>query len=332
MIDRNIKRNQHFVPQSYLRRFTIKDERSLLWNFDKKVKDYLRSPSSVNRICCEDYYYYQIDEQGGVNHIALEDAISEIEKIGNDCISEVINMSAMPYAYLSIEKRANIAFYIALMQTRGPAFRDAINNIYGDMAVRALEATFEDKILPEAPAVLRELIEEKGLLQVVKPSILTTVSLMHMIESARQISNSFLEKQWTLLISHKGHEFITSDNPVTFYSKSQRCGVGPGHPNATIIFPISPNLCMCIEKGDESQEDAKLNIQIKKCKEIDQIRINNLIFDGALSNVFVSSKKDWLEIYSRGNESAGQKITTIGGNPGFDIIINPFNNRKKSVK
>lgn len=320
MIDRRVKRNQHFVPQSYLRRFTIKGEQSLLWSFDKKVKGYLRNPSSVNRVCCEDYYYYQIDEQGGVNHILLEDAISDIERIGNDGINDLINMSSMPYAYLPIEKISNISFYIALMQTRGPAFRDAVNNLYGDMAVRALEATFENKVLPEAPTALKELIDEMGLLNVVKPSILTTVSLMHMIESAKQISHSILKKQWTLLIACNGSEFITSDNPVIFYSEKHERDVGPAHHNAITLFPLSPKLCLRIE----GRSGPEIEIKITKCKQVEQIGINKLIYNGAMSNVFLSSKQDWLEVYSKEDNSAGLKIMFDGIKNNFDIIKNPF--------
>lgn len=323
MLDRRIKRNQHYVPQSYLRRFTIEGEQSLLWNFDKEIGGFLRQPSSVNKICCEDYYYYQIDEQGEVNHIALEDAISDIERMGNNIIDEIINMSAMPYVYLSIEKKSNLAFYIALMQTRGPAFRNTINELYGDVAVRALKATVNSKFLDESPSPLKQLIEERGLLEVIRPSILTTVSLAHMIEGARLISQSFLQKQWTLLIACSGGEFITSDNPVTFYSKTAKQGVGPGHAAAITVFPLSPKLCIYIE----SVRSPALEINIRNCTSFEQIEVNNLIYNGAIKNVLSTSKHEWLDSYSTFSKSTGQKITMNVRTSGFDVVKNPFKKR-----
>lgn len=323
MIDRRIKRNQHYVPQSYLRRFTIEGEQSLLWNFDKEVGGFLRQPSSVNRICCEDYYYYQIDEQGEVNHIALEDAISDIERIGNNIIDDIINMSAMPNVYLSIEKKSNLAFYIALMQTRGPAFRNGINELYGDVAVRALKATVNSKFLVDTQSPLKQLIEEKGLLEVIRPSILTTVSLAHMLEGARQIAQSFLLKQWTVLTACHGSEFITSDNPVTFFSKTAKYGVGPGHRAAITVFPLSPKLCLYIE----SAVNPDLELNIRNCSELEQSEFNKLIYNGAMKNVLSTSKNEWLDSYSKVSKSTGQKITMSKPINGFDVVRNPFKKR-----
>lgn len=320
MNNRQIKRNQHYVPQSYLRRFAIKGEQSLLWSFDKESKRYLRHPSSVKKICCEDYYYYQLDEAGEVNHVDLEDSISEVEKIGNDIINKVINMSAMPYVYLSIEEKSYLAYYIAFMQTRGPSFRNIVNDLYGDIAVRTLKSSFDAKIFPEPPEVLQRMIDEKGLLQAVKLSIHPSVSLEYMIKSAGQLANVFLNKQWTLHFSNGNCEFVSSDNPVSFFSKVAASGIGPGHPSAITIFPISPSLCLTIEPAKQ----ADLEINIVRGDDFVQLKLNQLIFDGANDLVFASSKQDWIESYCKENKSS--KMTLISGviKKEFEIIKNPF--------
>lgn len=323
MIDRRIKRNQHYVPQSYLRRFTLEGEQSLIWEFDKKIDGFLRNPSSVNRICCEDYYYYQIDESGMVDHIRLEDAISDVERIGNNIISDVINMSAMPYVHLDIEKKAHLSYYIAFMQTRGPAFRNAINDLYGNVALRALDASFRSGTIPEPPGILKKMIEEKGLHKVLRPAILTTVSLWPMIESARIISHSLLSKQWTVLIACNEHQFITSDNPVTFYSKTKGREVGPGGADAITIFPLSPKLCILIEP----KNNPDLKLEINKCNELEHRLINNLIYNSSMCGVFMSSKQEWLKAYSKKHKSLGQIVSTWGVSDGFDIVRNPFKKR-----
>ncbi|EFE93613.1 hypothetical protein HMPREF0758_4497 [Serratia odorifera DSM 4582] len=43
-----------------------------------------------------------------------------------------------------------------------------------------------------------------------------------------------------------------------------------------------------------------------------------------MSNVFLSSKQDWLEVYSKEDNSAGLKIMFDGIKNNFDIIKNPF--------
>ncbi|MCS3426026.1 hypothetical protein M2403_004659 [Rahnella sp. BIGb0603] len=320
MNNRQKKRNQHYVPQSYLRRFTIKGEQSLLWSFDKESKKYLRHPSSVKKVCCEDYYYYQLDDAGEVNHIDLEDSISEVEKIGNDIINKILNMRAMPYVYLSIEDKSYLAYYIAFMQTRGPAFRNIVNDVWGDIAVRTLKSSFDAKIFPEPPEVLQRMIDEKGLLEAVRLSIHSSVSLEYMIEFARQLAQVFLNKQWTLHISSNDFEFVSSDNPVSFFSKSNASGIGPGHPSAITIFPISPRVCLSIEPAQRPD----LEINIERCEAFVQLKINQLIFDGANELIFSSSKQDWVESYCKENQGSKALSINSGLKKEFEIIKNPF--------
>lgn len=320
MNNRQKKRNQHYVPQSYLRRFAIKGEQSLLWSFDKESKGYLRHPSSVKKVCCEDYYYYQLDDAGEVNHVDLEDSISEVEKIGNDIINKILNMIAMPYVYLSVEDKSYLSYYIAFMQTRGPSFRNIVNDLYGDIAVRTLKSSFDAKIFPEPPEPLQRMIDEKGLLEAVRISIHPSVSLEYMINSANQLAKVFLSKQWTLYISNNNCEFVSSDNPVSFFSKVAASGIGPGHPTAITIFPISPNVCLSIEPVQRPD----LEINIAKCEDFVQLKINQLIFDGANQLIFSSSKQNWIESYCKGNKNSKMMLINSVLKKEFEIIKNPF--------
>ncbi|MEX1668608.1 DUF4238 domain-containing protein [Zhongshania guokunii] len=44
------KDNQHYVPQGYLRGFTIEGERSLIWEYDKNTGKISRQPKSVRGV------------------------------------------------------------------------------------------------------------------------------------------------------------------------------------------------------------------------------------------------------------------------------------------
>ena len=80
MNQRSIKKNQHYIPQSYFKRFTIEGEKSLFWAIQKNSAEYLKSTSSIKRVCSENYYYYHHNQNGNVDHTTLEDTFSEIEK------------------------------------------------------------------------------------------------------------------------------------------------------------------------------------------------------------------------------------------------------------
>lgn len=322
---KQVKRNQHYVPQSYLKRFTIEGEKSLLWDYNKNRKDFMRTPSSINRICCEDYYYYQIDEGGEVDHIKLEDEISNIERIGNNLLDKIVNMHAMPYVYLSPEEKGHLAFYISFMMTRGPAFRDAFNHLHGDIAVKSLAVSYGKGMFDDAPEVIKKLVEEKGLFNIVQPHVHSFVSLPFMIDGANKIANSLLYKEWFLLLSTSDSEFITSDNPVSFFSKTAIVdSVGPGHKDSIIIFPISPKLCIIIEKS----KNTNLEINVLDGSPIHQEQINKLIFRGARNNIFSSQRNEWINQLGYNMDYSSQRIASNVKIDNFQMIKNPY--RKSS--
>ncbi|WP_145522381.1 DUF4238 domain-containing protein [Yersinia ruckeri] len=317
--NKQVKKNQHYVPQSYLRRFTIDGEKSLIWSFDKKANKFLKNTSSINKICCEDYYYYQLDEKGDVNHTKLEDVISEIEKIGNDILNEIIGMSSMPYISLQLEKKGHLAFYIGLMLTRGPAFRDGIHEMYGMLAKSGLRQAYESGKLDSIPATLKPLIDNKGLEAAIQVSVHKIVSLEPMVNAARGIALSLLQKRWTLWVAAEGSKFITSDVPVIFQSKVNGYG-GPSHPATELIFPISNKFCLVISPF--SREEPIIFIQA--CSNFQVLDINKRILGAANNFVFCSEQHEWLLNLDEKEIGKGQKIVSGIERKGFNVIGNPF--------
>ncbi|EKN5986061.1 DUF4238 domain-containing protein [Yersinia enterocolitica] len=319
--NKQVKKNQHYVSQSYLRRFTIDGEKSLIWSFDKKANKFLKNTSSINKICCEDYYYYQLDEGGNVDHTKLEDAISEIEKIGNDILNEIIGMSSMPIVSIPPEKRGHLSFYIAFMLTRGPSYRDAIHEVHGFAAKSMLRQLYSQGALNDVPELIQASIKEKGLEAVIQTSVHKFVSLEPMIRSAQQISLSFLKKGWVLLNAQDGSEFITSDTPVIFYSVISNCdSIGPGHINAEAIFPISKKLCLVITPTLKGE----LEIAVEACTTGRVSELNKLILGAANDFAFCSKQYDWLLTLDAKSIAQGQKIVSGIERKGFNVIENPF--------
>ncbi len=317
-----VKKNQHYVPQSYLRRFTIKGEKSLLWEFEKENSCFKRNTSSVNKICSDDYYYYQQDEQGGFDHIKFEDSLSEVEKIGNDILIKIINSHAMPYSCITEEERGHLSFYIALMLTRGPAFRDCINDIHGTLVWSTLEHMYRSGQLPEMPEVLQKSIESNGFEGVIKAEVFASVSLQHIVEAARQIALSFLDKNWKINVVSGDEFFITSDTPVVFTSSTgANISIGPAHPNTKIIFPISNKVAITIEAVRTSKD-----LMNSPCSTSEAFYINKLIADAANKSIFCADKFAWLIDHKF--QGDGQKMKMESSGTGYEIINNPYTKRK----
>ena len=317
-----IKKNQHYVPQSYLRRFTIEGEKSLLWEFEKKSSQFKRTTSSVNKICSEDYYYYQQDGSGGFDHIKLEDSLSEIEKVGNDILIKIINSHAMPYSCITEQEQGQFSFYISLMLTRGPAFRDCINELHGEIVWREFEISNRSGKLPDMPEVLGDLVKRKGLKNAIKAEIFSSVSLEYMIKAANQMALSLLKKNWELNVISSEDEFVTSDTPVVFtYDSCRFNNIGPAHPNTKITFPISNKLAITINGLKTSQY-----IKNVPCRDEEVLSINKIIVDAANHSIFFFLRFEWLENLSLNN--VGQKMTMNSSGDGYEIIRNPHARRK----
>jgi hypothetical protein len=54
-----------------LRGFTIPQEKSLVWEYDKESGQVSLTPQSIRDICSEQLYYAQYDESGEVDKQAL---------------------------------------------------------------------------------------------------------------------------------------------------------------------------------------------------------------------------------------------------------------------
>lgn len=319
MSKKKVKKNQHYVPQSYLRRFTIDGEKSLLWSFDKDKRDFLSHKSSVKKVCSEDYYYYQVDENGDVDHIKLEDSISYVEKIGNDILIKIIGMHLMPFIYISEKEKGELAFYIALMMIRGPSFRDVVNGMHGWAAKKVFDELHRNGALPEMPVQLQKLVDKKGIDNVIKMNVYSSVSLDHMIKSAEQIAESMLKKKWIVFLANKEVNFVTSDTPVSFYpSLSNVPRVGPAHHTSEMLFPISKKLALVITPS----MDSDLELQIKPCNKDSADHINSIIVNAANKWVFCSERHDWLFHVTLSGK--GQKVVSGVNDVGFSIINNPY--------
>ncbi len=73
------KDNQHFIPKGYLRGFTIAEEKSLIWEYDKNDGSISRHPKSISQICSKYQYYAQKNEDGSNDKESIENAFHNIE-------------------------------------------------------------------------------------------------------------------------------------------------------------------------------------------------------------------------------------------------------------
>ncbi|MCK4886888.1 MAG: DUF4238 domain-containing protein [Planctomycetes bacterium] len=234
---RGKKKNQHFVPRSFLLGFAIDSEDSLIWGYDKKYSK-CTGKRSINQICSFDYYYEQLKSDGSKTQI-LEDGFQTIE---TPAIEIIRNLSTSHK--LSSDDKGCLAFYIGLLLTRGPSFRDGIHEFHKHAAEIMLQKEYVSGRLPEPPAILKKHIVNNDITSAVKAEILPHVSLQYMFDSANNISQSLCNKKWDVYYIKNSENFVTSDTPLIFQNINSEGNqaIGPEHPQSLILCPITKKM------------------------------------------------------------------------------------------
>ena len=235
--------NQHFVPQFYLREFTIPGEKSLIWEFDKEQGEYSKVPKSVRSICSRNRYYRQVREDGVEEPDRLEHGFSrELEKKTAPLYRSLLARLAegMNEISLSPIEFGQFCYFVGMQYTRVPSFRDKMALF---MRIRG-EQIFDDIVAAQRkygtlPPAVEELLKKE------KPEVTIEDwgTIKTMLEAASSVSKALMDKTPGFFRSSPNSYFVTSDNPVTYFirdiSKLDVKQIEPVHPQAEVLFPLS---------------------------------------------------------------------------------------------
>lgn len=109
--DRRNKKDQHFVPSGYLKQFIILGTKSFLWEYDKHNGSISKDPVSRKKSCLREYYYYQKDEDGDIDHTSFENALAEVERKGLLFIQDIQPDFKLGKIRLDEERQGEFAFF-----------------------------------------------------------------------------------------------------------------------------------------------------------------------------------------------------------------------------
>jgi len=240
------KDNHHYVPQRYLRGFTIEGEKSLIWEYDKNTGEISLQPRSIRDICAEHHYYTQKREDGSNDHESMEDAFHEIENKAPRVIKNIKFPGTGKKVILTGEERVILGFFASIQLFRVPNFREAIEEMHRKLVeIKLGHIVAKDKVDGTLPKEIEELYERGG----INIDIERFVSLEPMINMAREGSARLLEKVWHFAAPANGMTFITSDNPVYFqapeeYRKEVGHYLGPMHPFSEVTLPLRKDILL----------------------------------------------------------------------------------------
>ncbi len=293
------KKNQHYVPKSHLRGFTIEGKKSLIWGYDKRYTRISKTPKSISYICSKDYYYEQRMPDGQTSQI-LEDGFNQIE-------TPAIAITRKLYSQhdLSASDKGKLACYIAFLLVRGPSFRDGCLSALKKIHESSVQKMYEMGALPEPPEEIRKLIINGDITSAVNTVVFPDVSIRYMLSLASQISASLCNKKWDIFFSEDGY-FVTSDTPVMFGDPPGTSGgIGPSHPQSLIICPITKNMTVVARPYDSSDDSA---YECKSAESEMTKKLNQLMCFKAHRYVYAPEKSEQLLEYIKSAKGFSQSL------------------------
>lgn len=221
------KKNQHFVPQFYLREFSYENNRKQIGIYNIETDLYF--PKANLKFQASRKYYYGED-------LAIENHLAELEKLTAPTIQEIIQTQTLPKP--NTEAHFRLLTFVVLSFSRTTVHENSFND-GTDKMIKTIYGSH--------PEMKDELDEVK--IEFSNSSVIGITQMAEMIPISLDLS-------FKLLINESNAPFITSDNPVVKYNsllerkKVHGGKVGLGTIGLQIFLPLSPDLMIVFFDND----------------------------------------------------------------------------------
>lgn len=247
----NRAKNQHWVPQFYLRYYATLESRDSkrpkVWIFSKHEVDGDEKLTSVRNVCGQRYLYSPLIETGGRDW-SLEDLLNELEAgLGSIWPTLVEHFVALDDPHL----RRAVALFVAVTHLRNPEVREQVEKMHATLV----------KIYEDAPTLADGTPDIAGIKINGQYYPVSTQGwrrycawgkddhdrfFADMLRSeAMHTAQHLMEKRWSVVIADED-TFITTDNPVGLQHKvREKFGI---QTKGTIVtFPLSPRRIIVLD-------------------------------------------------------------------------------------
>lgn len=233
MTEVNQKKRHHYVPITFLNRFTDKGGRVFAYRKDGPQKPLRIRPSEI---AFERYYYSQPMPEGGQDNNRLEDLFSEVETQWPGLVDDLS-------AQRDVHDRAEALFnFISLLRVRGPAARDPVELYLAHKVRRQMRQMADAGSLPPLPAELT--------MDEIEIAIDPHQSIHAMVLMLQGLARLWEHIGLEVVHNTTAEPFATSDNPVVYFDPDVReervlpyMAQPPGQ-RVELLVPISPTVML----------------------------------------------------------------------------------------
>lgn len=216
---------EHYVPQFYLRNFSIKNNGKNVFCFDKtNLKKFI---SSIENIACEKYFYdFPIGDK------TVEEKLADVEAIFSSAYEKLVANKDLNK--LNWAERVSIAYFFAIQEMRTREMREILKDITKSLI----------KLLSRHK-VSRELEKE---LERIKAADYPKEFQIRMFAHAKEFVDAILSMKWILIVNKTDMLYWTSDQPISRFNphKDPLGNLGYLSEGVQIFFPLNPRLSLCL--------------------------------------------------------------------------------------
>lgn len=270
-----IQKNQHYVPQFYLRRFSPdgKTIGSYIIEQERKI-----DIAPIKHQASQDYFYTKETEQKN----NVENSLGKLEAMTQKVMEKV---DADPCKALDKIDESTLYVFTILQLGRTVAHAHTIQNSADTVLRQLMKEEFLHKQSDN-----KKMSEDERDMYCLRFPNLGGFSL----GIQAQMIPTCVDLEQKLLINNTGHAFVTSDNPVVLYNMFfERMGIdesGMGSRGAFIFMPLSPGLAIVLYDGKVYKIGNKRQRYAEITDKRDVWELNKLTAVNAFQTVFYNSK------------------------------------------
>lgn len=245
-----ITKNQHYVPQFYLRKFANNENKLEILDCGRRKVVTPRSPKSV---CNEEYYYSannKLDEVSQALEKEFQRIESDISKAYDNIAQKFIN-----FEQITEDDKMLIATFMSLQYLRGPYMRKQLQRMNEQMVKQITKLQFSspdiNKFFDKHEKQIGEKLTEQQRDEVIEFAQkgeyrveMGNAAHLQLIGEMEGFRNFLFGKEWLVYISKSSKKFITSDNPVIeiFPEWAGKFTYGPNFLQRTHQFAMTPDI------------------------------------------------------------------------------------------
>lgn len=263
------KKNNHFVPRSYLRRFCSGSDREIsLFNI-KSGKTITSAP--IKSQCSRDYFY--------TKNPLFEDEFAKIEVVQKFLLDEILSSQIPPQP--GSRRRSELSSGIMFQAGRTASavvLTDHLTNQFGKSLLRHhFERNGKVKLLEHLPRV------EISMVDAVMDSIGQHLLMGPLID----------DLDCTLFLNATSEDFLTSDHPVVLCNslpggRASDRKIGFASPGLIMLYPISPRAILFLSDPKAYAVESQNGRTLLR-REQDIVDLNLAQFGNAHENVYFSN-------------------------------------------